>query len=294
LPSLPSDVLVYMMTFLDPYDLAQVSRLSKRFNGLADADQIWKSLYVRDLEYSKAGTTHLTGDKEVHPGGEEDQKTLWKTRYRLSREWQWDTSRSGKSLSLQVNNLGRTVSRPSQEGINPLVRTTKPFTAYRNYIEFIVEDVGNWFRCGVADTNVILDDGNLLGGQLQSFNIGFCKSGSIYYSYKHQMDKKTPCVAARKRILGGSRVGIQYEEAQDTFYFYFDGQLVESLQLSPATSTKKSKEIFPAVQLSYSSGVTINHKFCHRSTPTLPESDEVLPVTANSGDISDESNAMVL
>ncbi len=84
LPSLPSDVLVYMMTLLDPYDIAQVSRLSKRFNALTDADQIWKSLYARDLEYSKAGTKSLTGDQEVHPGREEDQKLLWKTRYRLS------------------------------------------------------------------------------------------------------------------------------------------------------------------------------------------------------------------
>lgn len=85
---------------------------------------------------------------------------------------------------------------------------------YRNYVEIVVEQVGTWFRWGIADSgknwsyftipatrdplpsllnflDVALDDGNLLGGQSQGIlNIGYCKSGYIYYSYRGSIGKK--------------------------------------------------------------------------------------------------------
>jgi hypothetical protein len=189
----------------------------------------------------------------------------WKKRYQLSREWQWETSSTGKSAPLKVHSMCRTVSRPSQEGINPIVRTTKPFTSYRNFIEIIVEEVGTWFRCGVADTAVALDDGNLLGGQTNSFNIGYCKSGSIYYHFSGRMDKKSPSTDLRKRVSPGCRVGIHYDIEHKQFHFFFNGQLIQSLEFTH-DSDIPSQPLYPTVQLSYSTRITIHHRYCHRES----------------------------
>jgi len=199
-----------------------------------------------------------------------ERRSSWKMRYKLSTEWRWETSPTGKAPPLNVSNRSRTVGRPSQDGINPIVRTSKPFTRARNYIEIVVEEVGSWFRCGVADPAVLLDDGNLLGGQNHSFNIGYCKSGSIYSCYSGKMEKKLPAIEIRKRVVSGCRLGIQWDQDQRTFFFYFDGVLVESVSfLFPETATSN---LFPTVQLSYCSQVSINPKSYHRSVPQVFDS----------------------
>jgi hypothetical protein len=280
------DVIIYMMTFLTPHDLALTSRLSKYFQDVAESDQVWKSLYVRHMEEPSLPSPSVSTEDEEGNGlcVDHSQQCSWKMRYRRSREWQWDSSLRGKASPLKVDHMNRTVSRPSQEGINPIVRTTKPFTRYRNYVEIIIERVGTWFRCGVADTEVALDDGNLLGGQGQGVNIGYCKSGSLYYSYYGHMNKKITSIDVRKRIVSGCRLGIHWDPDTHKFGFYFDGELVESLQLLgkpiPTSSNSSAKNgnpqwedlaLYPTVQLSYTSQVTINHKYCHRP-PTIPTS----------------------
>jgi len=265
------------MTFLQPFELALTARLNKHFNELSECDHIWKLLYLSHLQAPSFGSvqTQSRGGDEEGNGQSEESDLSWKTRYRLSREWQWDRSPSGKAIPLEVSNMHRTVSRPSQDGINPIVRTTKPFTKYRNYIEIIVEEVGTWFRCGVADVGVALDDGNLLGGQGQgTFNMGYCKSGSIYYSFRGKMDKTLPSPDVRKRVVSGCRIGIHWDQPNRTFFFYFDGQLIASLELTHREELT-SIDLFPTIQLSYTSKVTIHHKFCHKPSFALPGADQV-------------------
>jgi len=98
--------------------------------------------------------------------------------------------------------------RPKDVGINPVVRTTLPFSKYRNFFEVTVVDCRGWMRIGIADMSIWLKywipinwklDGcnYLLGNQAKCCNLGVSEAGTIYFPSQSQIN----CAAYRK---GGS------------------------------------------------------------------------------------------
>jgi hypothetical protein len=111
--------------------------------------------------------------------------------------------------------------------------------------------IGDWFRFGVTTADVTINNDSLLGDQSHCFNLSYCKSGLIYSSQKATA-ATNPEFKGEKRITPNTVLGIKWNQTEGSFTFYYNGQPTVMYLVE-----EKSESYFPAVQISYSSHVTI-------------------------------------
>lgn len=210
---------------------------------------LWQQLFLRDIKNSEQLPASMTW-KEFYRF---NCKPIFFNRLILidaADEWRWSTEDNGRADVLQVSSDGKVCWRPSYSGINPCIRTSKPFTKHRNYIEIKLEVVGDWFRFGVADQKIVLSNAPLLGLQHNSLNVALCRNG-INCSVGLDLIRSENW---RTEIGQGSVMGIKYDAFEHKFFFLVDGFLYGTVAVP---ETVPIEMLYPTLQISYSTRVKI-------------------------------------
>jgi len=230
------DVLFYMLTFLNPKDLASLCAVSRKMNFLASHDYVWRTLFVQSRKNAPRDMMEVFS---------------WKQLYRRIHVWRWDHTTEKRSTAIDVIDDGNTAQRQQQLSSNPCIMTSKPFNRIKDSYEVEIKKRGLWIGVGLADNKLRLQNASTLGTQTQCVNSAFFCQDSTIIQMRCSMNET---VQLQKKIEVGDKIKVKVDFDNNSINYYRNGTL-EGTVISRVNIEEGT--LYPALNLSYDSTVSL-------------------------------------
>jgi len=290
LADLPADILFCIFTFIEPDQLQPLWVICSKFASILNEDRLWIFYVSRDYQPEEFPEKRKEIEAYLH-----ENHTSWKNYYKDQNSWAW--SKTIKAEAILLSKKYKTASRPTGEGSNPVVLTTKPFAPGRNKISVKAEHVGNWIGIGFCDENIVLNNDSVLGSQSQRLNSSFFhQSGTslrLVYPPSAQVTPTSQELPVTDPIVSGDVVALEVDFTQVSVSYFLNEKFIGKFDLTPIEKELRKGKIFPAVNISQSTVVSLIPTRKNLRAPDHPPSLAkriVAAVTSNRSSSSSSSS----
>jgi len=235
-------------------------------------DRLW--MHYVSLEYpSKDEFNQKRKEIEAYV---HEHNINWKQYFKELSLWTWDESKRAECFVL--SNRNTSVSRPSG-GSNPVIYVSKPFTRLHHKISFRVDEFDDWAGIGLADEDMVLDGGSVLGSQDSGINSSVFTQGGTSLKMRHKTHSEGER-SLTKQLAAGVVVTVDIDFNVPEVKYYLDGEMVGKCDLTPSQDPLRQGKLFPAV--AFARGTAISILKTHPIQHQLEEEMEALSLTDES------------
>jgi len=176
--------------------------------------------------------------------------------------WEWDYSKKSTAVQITSNNLS--ASRPTADGNNPAILSTRPLNKYNPHFRIQVETIGTWVGIGVVDTNFTLNGGAIIGNQKDCVNSSYFYQNSASLKLEAETEKNVDT-----KIEAGNIIDVYVDFDNDKILYWNNSEFLGYM----SSSKIKQNKLFACANLSSNTKVA----FLNRDAPQLPLPKDLKP-----------------